>query len=143
MSQDSQVHDASGQFYKALNLMLTGDAQPMEEIWSHGERVTALHPIGGRQVGWPDVRKSWEQVAQVISGGEVKLKDPLIQVVGDVAYEVGVEEGEADFAGHRVVIEQRVTNIYRRQAEGWRIVHHHSDLSPAMIEEVKRLQAKR
>ena len=37
--------------------------------------------------------------------------------------------------------EQRVTNIYRREAGAWKIVHHHTDISPAMLETLSRLQS--
>jgi ketosteroid isomerase-like protein len=41
-----------------------------------------------------------------------------------------------------VRIEQRVTNVYRRESGAWKIVHHHADLSPAMIDVLSRLSAK-
>jgi ketosteroid isomerase-like protein len=91
MATEDEVRNASTQFYAALNRMLNGDAQPLSDIWSHGQAVTTMHPIGGRQVGWNEVRESWEQVAQGASDGKVELKDQLIRVLGDVAYEVGVE----------------------------------------------------
>jgi hypothetical protein len=37
-------------------------------------------------------------------------------------------------AGHFVEFEPCVTNIYRCEAGGWKIVHHHTDISPAMLE---------
>jgi len=43
-------------------------------------------------------------------------------------------------AGQHVSFEQRVTNISRREARGWKIVHHHSDPSPAMQDVPERLQ---
>jgi ketosteroid isomerase-like protein len=70
------------------------------------------------------------------------MKDQLIQVAGDAAYEVGVEHGQLKLAGEQVSIEHRVTNIYRREAGGWKIVHHHADISPAMLELLSRVQAK-
>ena len=99
----------------------------MKEVWSHKSDVTTMHPIGGREVGW-------EQVAAICSGGQVTLRDPLIQVVGDLAYQGGTEAGEGTLAGQHVSFEHRVTNVYRREAGGWKIVHHHSDPSPAMQE---------
>jgi hypothetical protein len=33
--------------------------------------------------------------------------------------------------------------IYRREAGTWKIVHHHTDLSPVMIDLVASLQAKK
>jgi ketosteroid isomerase-like protein len=69
------------------------------------------------------------------------MDDQLIRVVGDLACEPGVERGRARFAGAWVDLDQRVTNIYRREAGGWKIVHHHTDLSPGMLKVVERLQA--
>jgi ketosteroid isomerase-like protein len=142
MSTEDEVRKASEQFYAALNRMANGDAGSLSDIWSHGTAVTTMHPIGGREVGWSKVRESFEQVAKLASGGQVKLRDQLLQVVGDVAYEVGVEQGQFKLAGEQVSIEHRVTNIYRREAGGWKIVHHHTDLSPAMLGILSRLQAK-
>jgi ketosteroid isomerase-like protein len=101
-----------------------------------------MHPIGGRQAGWDEVRRSFEQVAQLASGGHAELRDQSIQVAGDVAYEVGVEHGQAKLSGEQVTIEQRVTNIYRREAGEWKIVHHRTDLSAAMLDILSRLQAE-
>jgi ketosteroid isomerase-like protein len=143
MATQDEVRKASEQFYAALNRMLNGDAGPLAVIWSHSAAVTTMHPIGGREVGWDKVGQTWEQVAKVFSGGQVKLTDQLIQVSGDMAYEVGTEQGQAMLAGQQVAIGHRVTNIYRREAEGWKIVHHHTDVSPAMMEILSHAQAKR
>ena len=142
MSTEDEVRKASEQFYAAVNRMVNGDAGPLADIWSHSAVVTTMHPIGGREVGWDKVRQSWEQVAQLASEGQVKLGDQIIQVAGDVAYELGVEHGQAKLAGQQVTIEHRVTNIYRRESGAWKIVHHHTDVSPAMRDVLSRRQAK-
>jgi len=131
---------ASEQFYAALNHMLNGDAGPLADIWSHSATVTTMHPIGGREVGWDQVRGSWEKVAQLATDGKVGLKEQLMHVAGDVAYEVGMEHGQFKLAGDQVTIEGRVTNIYQRQAGAWKMIHHHADVSPAMREVLSRLQ---
>jgi ketosteroid isomerase-like protein len=141
MSSEDEVRTASTQLYAALNRMLDGDMGPLEAVWSHGAAVSTMHPIGGREAGWDEVRGSFEGVAQLASGGHVDLRDQGIQVVGDLAYEVGVEQGQAKLAGEQIAIEQRVTNIYRREAGGWKAVHHHTDVSPAMVDILRRLQA--
>ena len=143
MSTENEVHKASEQFYAALNRMVKGDAGSLSDIWSHNADVTAMHAIGGRQVGWDKVRESFQQVAQIASEGKVKLEDQLIQATGDLAYELGVERGQATLAGQQVTLDQRVTNIYRRETGSWKIVHHHTDVSPAMLDVLKRLQAKK
>ena len=140
MSAEDEVRKASTQFYAALNQMLNGDARPLSEIWSHGSAVTTMHPIGGREVGWEKVQDSWQQVAHLASSGKVELKDQLIRVGGDVAYEVGVEDAEFKLGGQKVGGQIRVTNIYEREGGAWKITHHHTDLVPAMGEVLNRLQ---
>ncbi len=140
MSAQDEVREASGKFYGALNRMANGDAGAMAGIWSHDAAVTTMHPIGGRETGWDAVAKSFAQVAQLATAGEVKLDDQTIQVTGDLAYELGTERGKVTMAGAEVAIEHRVTNVYRRDSGGWKIVHHHTDLSPAMLDLVASLQ---
>jgi ketosteroid isomerase-like protein len=142
MSAESEVRAASEQFYAALNHITTGDAGPMAHAWSHGAAVTSMHPLGGRETGWDQVGPSWSEVAKVVSAGQVKLTDQHIHAAHDMAYEVGVEKGHLTMGGHKVNIDQRVTNVYRRHDGAWKIVHHHSDLSSAMIDLLAKLQPK-
>ena len=142
MAAEDEVRQASDRFYAALNRMLKGDAGPLSEAWSHASDATTMHPLGGRQVGWEQVRPTWEQVAQIASQGQVRLHDQLLRTGGDLAYEVGTEHGQATMAGQRLTFEHRVTNVYRREAGGWKIVHHHTDVSPEMQDLVSRLRAQ-
>lgn len=48
-----------------------------------------------------------------------------------LAYEIGIESGEGILMGKPTTISQRVTNIYRREADGWKMVHRHTDRNPA------------
>jgi ketosteroid isomerase-like protein len=140
MSTEDEVRNASNQFYAALNKMVNGSSQSLSDIWSHNPSVTTMHPIGGRQVGWKDVWATWDQTAQVASEGQVKLEDQHIRVFGDMAYEIGVENAGFRIAGQKVTDKVRVTNIYQKEEGTWKIVHHHSDLSPAMVEILHKLQ---
>jgi ketosteroid isomerase-like protein len=141
MAAEDEVRQASDHFYTALNRMANGDAGPMMEVWSHTSDVSTMHPIGGREVGWEQVRGPWEQVASLAADSQITLKDSQIWVVGDMAYQIGTEAGKAKFGGHSISVDQRVTNIYRREAGEWKIVHHHADLSPAMVDLLVRLQS--
>jgi ketosteroid isomerase-like protein len=142
MSVKEEIVQASKQFYGALNHMLKGDATPMASVWSHGSGVDSMHPIGGRDIGWEKVDDSFKQVAKLASGGEVRLSEQRIEVDGNMAYEVGIEKGQATFAGQKVAIEHRVTNVYRKENGNWKMVHHHTDVSPDMLKIVRNLSAK-
>lgn len=140
MSTQEEVRQASEQFYAALNRFLNGDTEPMMEVWSHGPDVTAMHPAPGRQVGWEEVRAVWEQIGSLNSGGQVTVPDLLVRAGNDLAYTIGTERVEVTLAGQRVQLEHRVTNIYRREEGGWKMVHHHTDLSPELQDILSRLQ---
>jgi ketosteroid isomerase-like protein len=63
-------------------------------------------------------------------GGRVLVDDLHIVETGDLGYSIGMERGEGitDGKGNAVPVSHRVTNIFRREADGWRIVHHHTDI---------------
>ena len=141
MSAKDEVRKTSQRFYAALNHMVNGDARDMAEVWSHRADVTTLHPVGGRQIGWKQVADSWNGVAEISSNGTVTLKDQHIRVIGDVAYELGIEHVEMTLAGKQIQGGGRVTNIYHREDGTWKIIHHHTDTDPAMQEALPQKQA--
>jgi ketosteroid isomerase-like protein len=135
MAAEDEVQQASEQFYAALNRTLDGDSSPMEQIWSHGSDVSAMHPFGSRSLGWEEVRAGWEQAAQAFSDGQVALDEMVVvPISGDAAYTLGTEHGQAKVGDASIGIDWRVTNIYRREADGWKIVHHHTDFSSEVAE---------
>ncbi len=89
--------------------MLNGDAAPMRDIWSHGDDVSTMHPLGGRELGWESVWASREGAAQAFSSGSVSLTDLEVRSLGDVAYTHGVEHVEASAGDQMVQSEFRVT----------------------------------
>lgn len=140
MSVEAEVRKASENFYAALNRMGNGEKGAMADTWSHSPSVTAMHPIGGRTTGWDAVRDSFDQVAGMASDCKIALKDQVVQVLGDVAYELGVEHGGLKMGGHHANLEHRVTNIYKREGGAWKLIHHHTDASPEMLGVLSRLQ---
>lgn len=140
MPEIDEVRKASDQFYSALSRMAGGETDSMEKVWLHNDSVTAMHPISGRETGWEAVKGSFNGVAKLALGGKVELKNQLIRVLGNMAYEIGNEEGELKISGKKVKIDQRVTNVYQKEDGSWKMIHHHADISPEMVEIVSSLQ---
>jgi ketosteroid isomerase-like protein len=139
MAVEDEIRQTSEQFYAALNRMINGDPGPMMEVWSHGSDVATMHPLGGRETGWEEVRGNWEQVAQAFSDGQVSIEDlVVVPLADDVAYTLGTEHGQATLGDETVSIDWRVTNIYRREEGEWKMVLHHTDVSPALVEALER-----
>ena len=65
MATETEVRDASKRFYSALNAMVGGKNAPMADAWAHDASVSAMHPIGGRDSGWDQVRSSFEGVGSM------------------------------------------------------------------------------
>ena len=141
MSKEEDVRRVSKQFYNALNDMGNGITGKMGRIWLQDESVTAMHPIDGRDLGWAAVNNSFDQVAGIASDANFELKDQIIRVVGDAAYEIGTETGKFKLAGNEVKVSNRVTNIYRLKDEQWKMIHHHTDTSTAMLDVLSKVQS--
>lgn len=141
MSAIPEIRAASQRFYDALNRMAAGDAAPMAEAWVRGDGVSAQHPIGGRDEGYDTVIASFSKVATIAGGGEIRLLEQKIDAGSDMAVETGVETGTLVIAGHEASLHHRVTNVYRHEAGEWRLAHHHTDLSDAMLDILKQLEA--
>jgi ketosteroid isomerase-like protein len=126
-----EVRQASDRFYAALNRGINGDTSEMFDICSHADDVTAMHPLGGRQIGWADVRASWEMAAGAVDGGSVEVSDLQIILLGNEgAYTIGTENASATIGGTTASFAGRCTNVYRREDGVWKLVHHHVDHLP-------------
>lgn len=140
MSSTKDILAASREFYAALNRMAQGDATTMAGVWTTCGHPTAQHPIGGRDTGYDAIIASFAKVAEIAGGGEIRLKDQAIEAGSDMAVETGVEIGTLVIAGHEATINHRVTNVYRLQDGAWKLSHHHTDMSPGMLEILRQLR---
>ena len=125
-----QVND---QFYASLNVMFTGNLEPMNAIWSHSKDITDLGPFGGMLVGWDSVSAEFKKEAGMKLGGKVECTDLVAHAGTDMGYTVCTEVGQNMSAvGKPVVVSHRATNVFRLENGQWKMVHHHTDLSPQL-----------
>lgn len=136
-ADDTQaVEQASAQFYTSLNAMFTGDAGPMQQIWSHADDVTYMGPDGGYQVGWNEVRKVWEEQAALKLGGKVEPNETRVSVGENLAFTQCIEQGNnLDANGQTVQVSIRATNLFRKENGSWKMIGHHTDLLPFLEKE--------
>ena len=124
---------ANAQFYSALNIMFTGDATPMAQIWSHADDATYMGPDGKFLQGWSAIGANWNVQANLKLGGHVApvemqvVAGPMLGVVS--AYEQG-ENTNAN--GKAVKVRMRATNVFRLEDGQWKMIGHHTDLLPYM-----------
>ena len=135
MSMEEEIRHAVEQFYAAATSTLNGDARPMLALWADGPEATVMHPGGGRQVGREEVRAAWEGWAAAVRDGRVEPVDVSIRLLTpEVACVSAVERGQGTVGDVTIEVDQRATLVLRRDGTGWKAVHHHVDVIPALRE---------
>ena len=109
-----------------------GDAAPRLALWSRVEPVSWLGQYGGCVTGTSGVAEHFSKVTRRFSDVREFRFDPIAaDVIGDAAYCVGFEHFVGSFDGRAdIVMTHRVSRIYRRESDGWRIAHGHGDVAP-------------
>jgi ketosteroid isomerase-like protein len=109
---------------------IAGHPDVQKALWSRRDDVTLANPLGPPVKGFEGVSTVIDRASEQISGGEGYTVDPLSWVeTPDLAYEVVLEHSVARLAGaaDKVPVSLRVTTIFRREDDGWKIVHRHAD----------------
>jgi ketosteroid isomerase-like protein len=109
-----------------------GDVTPRLSTWSHHDPVTVFGAGMPFCAGWTDVRAVFDWVAAAFTAcDDYDFELIAADADGDLAYTVGIERYRATTAsGAAVQNTLRATHVYRREADGWKIVHRHGDHMP-------------
>lgn len=132
--EKAALNKSLGKFYMALNSMLTGNVEPMTEVWSHAEDVTYLPPDGTYLVGWEDVLKNWQEQAALNLGGSVRPMDINYNIGTVIAVVQNYEVGSNMVDGQKITIKIRATNTFRKEDGEWKMIGHHTDVLPFLIQ---------
>ena len=118
-------------FRQALDQYVKGDAGPALELVSRAEDVTLANPLGPPTRGPENVRMAASQAAATLRDGSVLGFEEVARYsTADLGYVVQLERVQARFVGsdttmHPITV--RVTMIFRREGDTWRVVHRHAD----------------
>jgi ketosteroid isomerase-like protein len=102
----------------------------MEEMFSRREDVTLANPVSPPVRGWNHIAETLDGVASQLRDGESIGFDRVSEYASaDLGYIVEIERtqtriGDAD---ELASFSLRVTTIYRREEDGWKIAHRHAD----------------
>lgn len=98
-------------------------------LWSHRDDVSIYGAFGGVVFGWKEVATRLDWASSQYSEGS-RGREEISRFVGvDFAYIAQTEWIRARVAGNTepMLQELRVTMVFRREGEDWRIVHRHAD----------------
>ena len=116
--------------HRALDAFAQGDSGPFQALFSRAEDATLANPFGPAQRGWPNVRDAMTRAAENYREGRAVGFDQVAKfITPELAYIHELERLEAKM-GERdelTPVSLRCTTVFRREADGWRIVHRHAD----------------
>lgn len=117
-------------YVEASKLFYNGQPDAVKALWSHADDVTLSGAAGGKTAkGWNNVSARLEWASSQFSKGSKDVEIVQRTVSGDFAYIVQYEyilfypPGKSTQSKR----DYRVTTIFRREPEGWRVVHRHAD----------------
>jgi uncharacterized protein (TIGR02246 family) len=128
--------EVRGQYHRALQAFIQGDPEPVLRLWSRRDDATLANPFGPPVRGWEAVRSASERAAsQVADGDAFSVEGISTYSTPDLAYELEIHRFRAKVGGvdESAPVSLRVTTIYRREDDGWRIVHRHADPMPGEL----------
>jgi ketosteroid isomerase-like protein len=118
-------------FRRALEPYMKGDAGPVLELFSRAEDVTLANPLGPPCRGPEAVGRAGVHAAATLRDGSIRGFEEVARYsTPDLGYVVQLERAQARFEGSGTtmnLITLRVTMIFRREGDTWRVVHRHAD----------------
>ncbi len=99
-------------------------------LWSHADDVTLSGGFGGTiEKGWGQISRRLDWVGTQFSKGTNTIERVVANANGDLAYVVQIEHLRfyAPGRANETMLDYRVTMLFRRESEEWRIVHRQAD----------------
>jgi ketosteroid isomerase-like protein len=104
-------------------------------LYSRREDITLGNPFGGFGLGREAVVEQLERAAAHYRDGETTGFETVMQLVSaELAYTVEIERFKAKVGDRPDLTDLalRVTCVYRREDNGWKLVHRHADPSVSL-----------
>ena len=114
----------------ALDQITKGNADGYKALYSRKEDITLGNPFGGFGRGWDEVVEQLERAASYYRDGEATGFETIAQLAtSELAYTVEIERFTAKVGGAEDLsqLALRTTCVYRREDDGWKLLHRHGD----------------
>jgi ketosteroid isomerase-like protein len=109
---------------------VSGDSKPLAAISTAREPATFFGPAGGYVRGAAAVLATNQAgAASFRPGGHTEFEILHAGCSGDLGYLVGVQHAEVCLLDQpdSVAMHVRITELYRREDDAWKLIHRHAD----------------
>ena len=118
----------TGALYEAELALHNGDSGPRRALWSRNEPVSILGALRNAH-GQKEVDEVFAFLEQSFSDCTSHFFDlQAFDVAGDMAYTAGLEHTSVSINGKPGSYTLRATQVYRREADEWKVAHRHADM---------------
>jgi ketosteroid isomerase-like protein len=118
------------EYHRAGREITNGNPEVYKRLYSRREDVTVANPFGPPVRGWSEVSATLDRAAGNYRDGEIVGFENLSTVIApELAYSVEVESYRARVGGAEelVPVSLRVTTVFRREGDAWKVAHRHAD----------------
>jgi ketosteroid isomerase-like protein len=114
---------------KTPRAFVNGDYGPSRAIMTRTDPGTFFDPWGGAHVGAENVLAIYERNSSLFASSVCTFETLHVGASETVGYWVCLQRGTTTLRGATEPIELalRVTEIFRREGEEWKLVHRHAD----------------
>ena len=108
---------------------VNGNAEPLLQVSSSGLPATFFGPGGDYELGAEQVAARYKKDAKNFVEGDTSFEILQLGASGELAYWTGFQRASVRMKGKAELIPMslRVTEVFRRDLEGWKLVHRHAD----------------
>jgi ketosteroid isomerase-like protein len=126
---EADVADLTQRCQDAAAALIRGDVRSYLGLFVHADDYTLIPPFGGApRHGFDASEDAVEQLSRFFTGGEAQVDVVQSYVSGDFVVLVLIERQHGKVGG---LPDQdwslRVTMLFRREGDDWRLVHRHAD----------------
>jgi ketosteroid isomerase-like protein len=126
----SDLDELKQQYRRSLEAFIQGNPEPQKALWSRADDVTLANPLGPPAKGMQRVFDAMDRAAAMTRDGADLTFDVVSSYeTADLAYEFGLQGGAMRLGDSpdMVHVSLRVTTIFRREDDGWKLLHRHAD----------------
>jgi len=121
------ILDAESEFFAAIEAL---NVDRIMSCWSDSDRISLIFPGADTARGVKSVRQTWLSLEKYTSQIKVILDPLTVMRSGDMGFTFLGGTIVSTHGDETLSVEVYVTNIFRLEASGWKLVHHHTTPAP-------------